>query len=76
MSSKERTVSKRSFQILMLTGGLLLLTVILAWFLQKQVGKSFLNIAVLAFIVFVLVSGFVIGAIDMSVRPERVRFGD
>ena len=72
MSYKERVARKRSVRILMLTGGLLLLTVSLAWFFQDQLGKSFLNIAVLVFIVFLLVARFIIGVIDMRARPERV----
>lgn len=56
MSSKERIESKRSVQILMLTGGLLLLTVIFVWFFQEQIGKSFLNIAIVVFAVVVLVA--------------------
>jgi len=65
VSSEERIVPKRSVQILMLTGGLLLLTVIFAWFFQEQIGKSFLNIAIVAFFVFVLVARLVGTAIHM-----------
>ena len=72
MSSTMRITNKRSIQILMLIGGLLLLTVIFAWFVQEQLDKSFLNIALLAFIVFLLVARFVGGVIDMCARPERI----
>jgi len=49
----------------MLTGGLLLLTVILAWFFQEQIGDSFLNIAIVVFVVFVLVARSIFGLIDL-----------
>ena len=65
VSSKERSAHKRPVQILMLTGGLLLLTVIFAWFFQEQIGKSFLNIAIVVFVVFVLVARSVGAVIDL-----------
>ena len=65
MSSEERIAPKRSVQILMLTGGLLLLTVIFAWFFQEQIGKSFLNIAIVVFVVFVLVARSIFALNDL-----------
>lgn len=65
VSSEERIAPKRSVQILILTGGLLLLTVIFAWFFQEQIGKSFLNIAIVVFVVFVLVARSVGAVIDL-----------
>ena len=64
-SSKERIFPKRPAQILLLTGGLLLLTVIFAWFFQEQIDNSFLIIAILAFIVFLLVARVVIPLINL-----------
>ena len=65
VSSEERIARKRPVQILMLTGGLLLLTVIFAWFFQEQIGKSFLNIAIVVFVVFVLVARSIVALIDL-----------
>jgi hypothetical protein len=65
-----RIANKRSVKILMLIGGILLLTVVLAWFFQEQLGKSFLNIALLTFIAFLLVARFIGGMIDMRSRDE------
>jgi O-antigen ligase len=72
-SSEERLEHKKSVQILMLTGGLLLLTVVLAWFFQEQIGKSFLNIAIVVFIVFVLVARLVGAAIYMRTTSGQQR---
>jgi len=49
----------------MLTGGLLLLTVIFTWFFQEQIGKSFLNITIVVFAVFVLVARSIVALIDL-----------
>ena len=65
MSSEERLERKKSVQILMLTGGLLLSTVVLAWLFREQIGKSFLNIAIVVFVVFVLVARSIVGLIDL-----------
>ena len=65
VSSEERIARKRPVQILMLTGGLLLLTVIFAWFFQEQIGKSFLNTAIVVFVVFVLVARSIVALIDL-----------
>jgi hypothetical protein len=65
VSAKERIESKRSIQILMLTGGLLLLTIILVWFFQEQIGKSFLNIAIVVFAMFVLVARSIFALIGL-----------
>ena len=65
VSSEERIARKRPVQILMLTGRLLLLTVIFAWFFQEQIGKSLLNIAVVVFVVFVLVARSIFALIDL-----------
>jgi hypothetical protein len=54
--SEENLERKKSVRILILTGGLLLLTVILVWLFQEQIGKSFLNNAIVVFAVFVLVA--------------------
>jgi hypothetical protein len=63
MSSEDRSATKRSVRILMLAGGLLLLTVMFAWFFQEQIGKSSLNIAILVFVVFLLVARSIIALI-------------
>ena len=65
MSPEERIANNRSVQILMFTDGLLLLTVIFVWFFQEQIDKSFLNTAIVVFVVFLLVSRFIIGLIDL-----------
>jgi O-antigen ligase len=65
VSSEDRIDRKRSVQILMLTGGLLLLTLIFAWFFQEQIGKSFLNIAIVVFVVFFLVARSIVYLIDL-----------
>ena len=70
VSSEDRLARKRSVKILMLTGGLLLLTVVFAWFFQEQIGKSYLNIAILLFVVFVLVARSIVTLIDLRARAE------
>ena len=65
MSQEDRISTKRSVQILMLTGGLLLLTVICAWFFQEQIDKSFLNTAIIVFVVFVLVARSIFAFVDL-----------
>jgi len=65
VSSEERIARKRPVQVLMLTGGLLLLTVIFTWFFQEQIGKSFLNITIVVFAVFVLVARSIVALIDL-----------
>jgi len=65
MSSEERIANNRSVQILMFTAGLILLTVIFVWFFQEQIDKSFLNTAIVVFVVFLLVARFIIGLIDL-----------
>lgn len=57
----------------MLTGGLLLITVIFAWVFQEQIGKSYLNIVIVAFIVFVLVARLVGAAIYMRSKSGQAR---
>ena len=72
MSSGIRIADKRSVKILVLIGGLLLLTVVLAWFFQEQLGESFFNIVLLTFIAFLLVARFVGGVIDKRARESVI----
>ena len=65
MSSEDKIANKKSVKILILTGGLLLFVVIFASLFQEQIGKSFLNVVVVAFIAFVLVARLVVGLIDL-----------
>ena len=65
MSSTQRIASKKSGQILMLIGGLLLLTIILVWAFQEQIGKSWLNVTIVVFVVFVLVARAIFSLIDL-----------
>lgn len=64
-SSEERIARKRPVKILMLTGGLLLLTLVFTWFFQEQIGKTFLSTAILVFIVFVLVARSIVALIEV-----------
>jgi hypothetical protein len=68
MSSEDRIETKRSVRILILTGGLLLLTVFFTWFFQEQIGKSLLNIGIVIFVVFLLVARLIIALIVLRNR--------
>ncbi len=71
ISSKESIARKRSVQILMLTCGLLLFLVIFAWFFQEQIGKSFLNIAILMFVMSVLFVCSIVTLIDLRNKYDQ-----
>ena len=73
ISSKESIARKRSVQILILTCGLLLLIVLFAWFFQEQIGKSFLNIAILMFVMSVLVVRSIVTLIDLRKKSYDQR---
>ncbi len=68
MNCEVKNTPKKSVNILIFTGGLLLLTVIFAWFFQEQLSESFLSIAILAFFVFVLVVRSIYGLINLRYK--------